>query len=356
MRVTAHSCWVPFAFGCSHSCHCGETLNASAARKAAQTQLAMTPRMSGNAKKRISCGCIAWDILWRMRTRQEHFFAAGTCHRNVTKLILAERCSGVYSATCKDLAMTSEASRSHDTLTLIAIGAVSYIFAGLCHEGFGHALVCRITGGKGLVLTSVFFRSDPGSRLVDAAGPCSMLLAGALVSIALARAGRFSPLTRLFLVFAMAFNFFWGAGYFLYSGIADEGDWALVIRGLPAPMFWRAALVVLGIVGYSITTRLVARTVAGFAGCSDVRRLILIPYAAAGVAACLAALFYRGDPSGALAGANVVLLTIPRFVARRSPATARSHSYVGRSFSWLIASAIIFLLFVALMGRGFRSG
>jgi hypothetical protein len=259
--------------------------------------------------------------------------------------------------------MTSEASRSHDTLTLIAIGAVSYIFADLCHEVFGHALVCLITGGKVLVLTSVFFRSDPGSRLVDAAGPCSNLLGGALLSIALARGGRFSSLTRLFLVFAMAFNFFWGAGYFLYSGIADEGDWAFVIRGFPAPMFWRAALIVLGIVGYSITTRLVARTVPGFAGGSDVRRLILIPYGAAGVAACLAALFDRGDPSGALAGAvretflaNVVLLTIPRFVARRSPATARSHIYVRRSFSWLIASAIIFLLFVALMGRGFRSG
>jgi hypothetical protein len=127
--------------------------------------------------------------------------------------------------------MNPGASRSHDTLTLIALGVASYIFADLCHEVFGHALVCLLTGRKILLLTSVFFRSEPGSRLVDAAGPCANFLAGALLSIALARGRKFSPPTRFFLVLAMAFNFFWGAGYFLYSGVANEGDWALVIRG-----------------------------------------------------------------------------------------------------------------------------
>jgi hypothetical protein len=257
--------------------------------------------------------------------------------------------------------MNSESPRSHDTLTLIAIGVVSYIFADLCHEALGHALVCLITGGKVLVLTSVFFRSDPGSRLVDAAGPCANLLAGAVLLMALARARKVSLPTRLFLVFAMAFNFFWGAGYFLYSGVADEGDWALVIRGLPAPMFWRAALVVLGLVGYSLATRLVARAVGGFAGGSDIRRLVLIPYVAAGVAACLAALFDRGDPSGALAGAaretflaNVVMLALPGSVARRAGVGAPDGIYVARSLGWIMGSAIVFLVFAAVMGRGFR--
>jgi hypothetical protein len=54
-------------------------------------------------------------------------------------------------------------------------------------------------------------------------------------------------------------------------------------------------------ISYFLTTRGVVQAVAKFAGGSDVQRLIVIPYIAAGVAACLAAMFDR-DPSGALAG------------------------------------------------------
>jgi hypothetical protein len=259
-------------------------------------------------------------------------------------------------------AMNPESRPSHGTLTLIAIGVVSYIFADLCHEVFGHALVCLVTGGKILVLTSVFFRSEPGSRLVDAAGPTMNFLAGALLWIVLTRSQKFSPPSRLFLVFAAAFNFFWGAGYFVYSGVANEGDWALVIRGLPPPMFWRAVLLVLGVVSYFLTMRLIVRALAEFAGRSDGRRLVFIPYIAAGAAACLAALFDRRDLSGALAGAvretfltNVVLFAIPGLIARSGLRPSRV-VYVARSFGWLAGSALILLVFLAVMGRGYSPG
>jgi hypothetical protein len=127
-------------------------------------------------------------------------------------------------------------------------------------------------------------------------------------------------------------------------------------------MVWRAVLIVLGLVSYSFTTRMFVRAVAEFAGGSNLQRAIIIPYLAAGVAACLVAAFYR-DSSGAIAGAareaflaNIVMLAAPRLITRRSIAAERGFVYVTRSPGWLAASAIVFLGFAVVMGRGLRPG
>jgi hypothetical protein len=52
ISVTAHSCFALLASGWISSCQCGETLNASMERNAAQTQPAMARRISGDGNSR----------------------------------------------------------------------------------------------------------------------------------------------------------------------------------------------------------------------------------------------------------------------------------------------------------------
>src|ERR1041385_633854 len=104
-------------------------------------------------------------------------------------------------------------NRPDDPATLGAIGVAAYIFADLVHECLGHAVICLVTGGQVTLLTSVFFRSQPWSRMTDVAGPSANLVVGSLLRMALRYDKKWSAQTRFFLSLAVAFNLFWGTGY-----------------------------------------------------------------------------------------------------------------------------------------------
>jgi hypothetical protein len=55
---------------------------------------------------------------------------------------------------------------------------------------------------------------------------------------------------RLFLLTNLPFNLFDGTGYFFFSSVTDFGDWAAVVRGLPAHWLWRGLLVAAGAEAY----------------------------------------------------------------------------------------------------------
>ncbi len=248
---------------------------------------------------------------------------------------------------------------SSDIATVAAIGALCYIVADVVHEAIGHGGACLATGGRIILLTSVFFRSDPGSRLVDAAGPGANLVAG-LFLLGLSKRAR-PGATGFFLLLAAAFNLFWCAGYFLYSGASNQGDWALVIRDWPPPILWRTILFLLGLVLYTFSIR---QTIRGLARLGDqpgtranTTRLFFIPYFAAGLTACAVALFDRFQTGEALVGAfreaflaNVVLSMMPRWLSR----TSNIAPLISRQPRWIVAAVIALVLFSLTMGRGYR--
>lgn len=80
--------------------------------------------------------------------------------------------------------MAERSRRRHDLLTLAPIGVAAHIAADVVHKVLGHGVVCLLSGGRITVLTSVFFRSEPFSRLVAAAGPCANIIAGFAALIA----------------------------------------------------------------------------------------------------------------------------------------------------------------------------
>ena len=147
---------------------------------------------------------------------------------------------------------TTGSSSSVDHPTLIAITAVAYILANCAHEGAGHGGACVLMGGRPVALSAVFFECDEtalsasAQRWIAAAGTLANLALGSLALALLARRLHGNRPSRYFLWLLMTINLLQAAGYFLFSGVGNIGDWASVIRGATPPALWRAALAVAG--------------------------------------------------------------------------------------------------------------
>src|SRR5205085_10953058 len=116
---------------------------------------------------------------------------------------------------------------SYSYATLAAIAALAFIVACVAHEAVGHGGTCIAAGGHITLLTSVYFHCANGGLLPSAAGPLINLAVGSILWATLRRAwSLLSAHWRLFITLAMAFNLFWGAGYFVYSAVTDMSDWA----------------------------------------------------------------------------------------------------------------------------------
>ncbi|HXC16427.1 MAG TPA: hypothetical protein VNV60_03195 [Holophagaceae bacterium] len=242
-----------------------------------------------------------------------------------------------------------------DAATLAALGVLAYLLADGIHEALGHGGACLLGGRHVQLLSSAYFHSTPGSAWTDVGGPLANLGTALLFGLALRRRIA-SPEMRLFLRLALAFNLFWASGQMIYSAVSLKDDWAFAIAGLEPQWLWRAGLGAVGVFFYEWGISALARGLAadGAAGPTRTRRL-LIPYVAAGLAACAAALFFRPDRHGALHeailetfGANLGLLLALR---SRAPATA-PFTAIARRRGWVLAASLALLIFAATLGRG----
>jgi hypothetical protein len=242
-------------------------------------------------------------------------------------------------------------TRHHASLSTIAIACLGFISACVAHEVLGHGGMCLARGDRVTLLTSVYFHCSQDTPITTAAGNL-MNLAVAAICFALLR---FRPSSgwRLLLVFAAAFNAFWACGYIILSAFTDNGDWAFVLHdlALTPPWLWRGLMALLGVALYYIAIRLVVpRLPRGIP--------ILIPTLAAGVVACLAALFYAGPVLPALRdsaqegfGAGVGLLLIARARYRRGE-QLQPESSLPPSRGWIVAAIAVVVVFVATLGYG----
>lgn len=240
--------------------------------------------------------------------------------------------------------------------TLAAIAALAFMAACAAHEAVGHGGICVALGGQITVLTSVYFHCSKAGVLTEAAGPLMNFVVGVVCWAALRRAlPSLSVHWRLFLVLTMAFNLLWGAMYMLSSVVTNTGDWAFALRdlGLQPGWLWRCLTGALGMCLYYCFLLLVASYL-------PPRVPLLVPYLSAGAVCCLAALFFDGPKLPAVAesvgesfGNAVGLLLIAYRDSRRAGSPP---AVVSVSPGWLIASALVTLLFFATLGRGFIFG
>jgi hypothetical protein len=261
-----------------------------------------------------------------------------------------------------------------DSLTLIAMTAVAYILANGAHEGVGHGGACLLAGGRPVALSTVFFECDKSAlsasahRWIAAAGTLANLALGALALVLLNRPVRRNTPTRYFLWLLMTVNLLQAAGYLLFSGIANIGDWASVIQGAEPPALWRAVLSVVGGAAYWGTIQLSLSVLVPFLGKDQgrlrrARKLSLVPYLAGGLISVLAGL---PNPQGlwlvlisaaaAAFGGTSALAWMTQLLRdeRRFPPSAEVALSIPRSPAWVVAGALTTLVFMVVLGPSIR--
>jgi hypothetical protein len=260
-----------------------------------------------------------------------------------------------------------------DRTTLAALGVLAFALTDTVHEALGHGLATLAVGGNAVLLTTCYFNSSGHySRWIPAAGGLMNLAVGLGSLAALRLFSRPNLLLRYFLVLVAALNLFFAFGYPAYSGIARFGDWAAVMSGVEPEWLWRVLLVVVSVVGYYGSMKLLAGPIAPFAGTagaptgglqdgSRLRRITLIPYVAAIVLACLAGLL---NPSGwrtmltagfPAAAAAFGLTQMDHFVGPgRSGISSEVVQPLRRSFPWIVAAVVVLIIFVGVLGPGIR--
>jgi hypothetical protein len=160
----------------------------------------------------------------------------------------------------------------------------------------------------------------------------------------------------------MAGNLFTGTGYFLFSGVANFGDWAAVIHGFQPYWAWRVGLVALGAVSYYASMLLVATALRPFRLGDQpgrLRGLCWTPYFSDGILSGLSGLL---NPFGlfyvvasalpSTLGANAGLLSLPSMMRRPRPGDDERAGPIARSLAWIAAGALVSLLFILVLGRG----
>ena len=238
--------------------------------------------------------------------------------------------------------------------TIAALAALASILGNVLHEGLGHGLTAWVSGAHQITLSTVALQSDIDTRWISAAGTLANLVAALVFWLLLRRTG-YRPVTRYFLVLAMAGNLFAGTGYFFFSGISNFGDWADVIKGLQPHWAWRLGLFLLGVASYYAAMLVVAAELRAFTTDAAPRRmrgLCWLPYFVDGLLALVAGIL---NPAGifyviasalpSTLGANAGLLSLPT-IMRHWRATEPAVEPLPRSMSWIATAVVAGFIFV----------
>ena len=148
-----------------------------------------------------------------------------------------------------------------DWLTVAAIAVVVHALSAFLHEGLGHGGTCIAVGCTPHLVTTMQFQGDEASLSklgVDAisAGGSVVNLIAAAIAILFLRRHRGPARTGWFFLWLFAtVNLLAAAGYPLYSGLANIGDWANIVRGRQPAWLWHVVLAVIGALSYWFATR-----------------------------------------------------------------------------------------------------
>jgi hypothetical protein len=254
-----------------------------------------------------------------------------------------------------------------DFWTVVAIAVVVTICGDVIHEGLGHGGACLLVGGHPLAISTVHFECAGEDRLVEAGGTIANFIA-AFVFWAASHAVRRATRWRYFFWLAMTINLYVAGGYFLFSGVANIGDWAAVVEGLSPIWAWRVGLTILGVMTYLLFMWISLREMQPFLGADRVerlrraRRLTIVPYFTDGLLSCLA---------GALNPVGAILIVISAAAASfggasglawmdewlKGPLIPISKFQMPpftRSRAWMIAAAILAIAFISILGPGLK--
>ncbi len=239
------------------------------------------------------------------------------------------------------------------------IGVAAYMATDIVHEVFGHAGTCLIIGQKIKLLTSVYFRSQPGSIITDLGGPLANLSFGLLIFYFLKMKRNFPILLRLLLFLTMLYSFYWFSGTIIESSFSGSGDWTYLIKQLDLRGLGKIILIITGMAAYYFSIRLNYRqfneirfTFSEF----PLKQFIYGSYIAATLAAVIAGLFFTPDRiMAAREGLLEMIASMPIiFIGSKDKLRIEAYNIKSnlRIFNFIVT--IIFILFCFTLGRGFN--
>lgn len=258
-----------------------------------------------------------------------------------------------------------------DWLTVAAIAVVTHAVAVFIHEAAGHGGTCVAVGCTPRLVTTMQFRGDEGSLpklavdAISAGGTAANLVAAAIAVLFMRRYGRPARTAWFFLWLFASVNLFAATGYLLYSGLANIGDWANIVRGLKPAWLWHLVLIAIGAPGYWLATRWamdrLGRRIQSAGGrVRAAYRYTLASYIAIAAFAIVGGMF---EPDGAFLvlisaaaaslGGMSALAWGPQLL--QDPRVGRPEEeplQVPRDARWIIAAALVVLVWAAVLGPG----
>ncbi|MFC5742072.1 hypothetical protein [Dyella tabacisoli] len=264
--------------------------------------------------------------------------------------------------------MTGNETRARlwvDPWTMVGLVLLLLPLLTMAHELLGHALTCVASGHRPSEL-GAYYIECPGTdgwtaRIVAMAGTGMDVLLAVLAYLAWCKVER--PLPRLMLWMVFIVKGMVAAGYWMFSGATNLGDWGPDVGGgigpLPLPWLWRVGLFVVGLYVYVRVVRLGIRMLIAMLGGGDQARRVqrwiaLTLYVVAGVGALVVSLFNPlglvitlmsavASSFGGLAGLFNVAYS------RRCDLPPRDF-YIGRHYALIAAGVLVTLVFAATLG------
>jgi hypothetical protein len=210
--------------------------------------------------------------------------------------------------------------------------------------------------------------SNAAVKFVAAGGTLANLVAAAVAGGLLLRRRERAAAGTFFLWLFATINLLQAAGYFIYSGATNIGDWADVVRGRAPYWVWHGALFLLGVASYWLAIRWAMRWLGrrlrtnGRARVAEANRYTVTAYVVGGVLSLAAGLFEPGGAfivliSGVAAslGGTSGLAWGPQLLHdARVGAAEEPELIVTRDWRWIVAGAGVAVLFVFVLGHGLR--
>ncbi|WEN16426.1 hypothetical protein PY254_07125 [Rhodanobacter sp. AS-Z3] len=249
--------------------------------------------------------------------------------------------------------------------TLAGLALLLLPLLTMAHEVAGHALACVATGHMPSEIGAYYVEcpnTGPWARrIVAMAGTGMDVLLAVLALIGWHRVRR--PLPRLVLWLVFTVKGMVAAGYWMFSGVSNLGDWGPDVGGgigpLPWPWLWRVVLFAVGLFFYIVVTRRAIRMLGAMLGGGEParqaqRRIAMTIYLIGGVSAVLVSMV---NPLGIVitlisAVASTFGGTAGLFnVAYAKPRDESPRDFViGRHQAIIVAGVLMMLAFATVLG------
>ncbi len=241
-------------------------------------------------------------------------------------------------------------------ITISFIGVAAYMCADILHEVVGHGGTSLILGNKITLLTSVYFRSNPGNFITDIGGPISNLFFALLIFVVVKQKKNLSLLSMFLLLITMSYNLFWFSGTILDSGFNRMGDWSFAIKKLNIGTFGIPVLVIAGVVAYSFSIKLIKVQLIQFKLHYPeflLKQSIYYSYFAATITAIIAGSLFMPDRiHSAFEGLLEMIASLPILFIIPGEKTEINNYGLKTNLILNIVIFILFIVFCLTLGRG----